>query len=692
MDEYGSAEKRPDTDEGESDADLHAEAMADFKRAAEAEEHNRATALEDIEFARLGKQWPDKVEQDRKKDGRPCLTFNRMPAFIRQVVNDSRLNRPAIKVRPVDSGSDPKTAEILNGLIRNIEVSSQADVAYDTGIDQAASGGWGYWRVDVDYACDDTFDRDLRIERVANQFTVYGDPDSTAADSSDWNVAFVTELLSEDEFKARWPKADAASFDADGTARDEQWYQQDMLRVAEYWRRRKVPRTIYLMADGSVLDAETLQQAQDQLAELGLAVEMLQPPQQAALTVKDERQTHSYQVTQYIISGAEVLETNEWAGRYIPLVPVYGDEVIVEGKRYLRSLICDAKDPQRSYNYWRTSAVEKVALDTKAPWVGPVGSFKTERRKWLASNNTNQVFLEYDLVPNGAPPQRAYSAGVPAGDMAMTAQASDDMKAIVGIYDASLGARSNETSGVAIRQRQREGDVSTFHFIDNLARAIRHTGRILVDLIPKVYDTRRIVRVLGEDGRPAEVVPGQTAGMAPINQPVIVEGVERVFDLTTGKYDVVVETGPGFSTKREEAAAQMMELAKGSPGIMPIIGDLFAQNLDWPGADEIAKRLRNMVPPQALGQQAQQGPTPQQAQQMQQALQQMQAQLQQLTQENQQLKLQNADKSQENAIKAREAEIKAHEAETDRMRTLVEASRPPAPPRAPQQTGPEPVF
>jgi hypothetical protein len=276
--------------------------------------------------------------------------------------------------------------------------------------------------------------------------------------------------------------------------------------------------------------------------------------------------------------------------------------------------------------------------------------------------------------------------------MAMTAAASDDMKATIGIYDASLGARSNETSGVAIRQRQREGDVSTFHFIDNLSRAIRHVGRILVDLIPKVYNTERVIRVLGEDRRPTEVIKGQPAGQVPVNQPVMVEGVERIFDLTTGKYDVTVETGPAFSTRREEAAAQMVELVRANPGMMPLVGDLLVRNLDWPGADDVAKRLENMVPPQAKGEQPQQGPSPQQAQQMQQALQQMQAQLQKLSQENAGLQLRLQDKQQQNAIAAEEARIKAQEAETNRLKTLIEASKPPEQNRAVIQTGQPPVF
>lgn len=664
-------------------------ALRDFKRASECEDENRKEALDDLKFSRMGEQWPDEVKQSRKLEGRPCMTFNRMPVYIRQVVNDSRLNRPAIKVHPVDSGSDPQTAEILDGLIRNIEVSSNADVAYDTAIDQAVSSGFGYFRINIDYACDDTFDLDIMIERVANQFTVYGDPNSTSADSSDWDTAFVTEMVTREEFMERFPKAEPKNWEGDHDEKSSEWYEEGKLRLAEYWVRKKVKRLIHRMQDGAIVDDDRLRAMMDEAIQQGVPYEMVE----MVIAPVDSRDTYGYEVTQYLLTGAQVLETNKWPGRFIPIVPVYGDEVIVEGKRYFRSLIRDAKDPQRSYNYWRTSAVEKVALDSKAPWIGPEGTFSgaKDAQKWSTSNVKNHPYLEYKPV-NGPAPARQYGGGVPAGDMAMTAAASDDMKATIGIYDASLGARSNETSGVAIRQRQREGDVSTFHFIDNLSRAIRHAGRILVDLIPKVYNTERVIRVLGEDRRPKEMIPGQPPGQVPVNQPVMIEGVERIFDITTGKYDVTVETGPAFSTRREEAAAQMTEMIRANPALMQIAGDLLVKNYDWPGADDLAKRIENMVPPQAKGQQPQQGPSPEQAQQMQQAMQQMQSKLQQLAQENQALKLQMQDKSQQNAIAAQEAQIKAQQAETDRFKALVEASKPPEQPRAVQITGQEPVF
>lgn len=617
-----------------TDADILKDAKEAFDLAAEAESENRKEALDDIRFARLGEQWPDNVKKQREREQRPCLTINRMPSFIRQVVNDARQNKPSIKCHPADDKADVETAEIINGLIRNIEYTSNADVAYDTAIENSVTCGIGYWRVKLDYAHDDTFDMDLCIDRVANVFSVYGDPHSTAADSSDWNRAFVTEMMKKTDFEKKYKGSKPVDWESLGyTSLKQPWAEGEQVMLAEYWERSEVSRIIVALSDGSIIDAERYKAAKDVFEVMGLQV-------------VGERATKSWKVVQRIMTGAEILETNDWAGKYIPIVPVYGDEINIEGKRYLRSLIRDAKDPQRMLNYWRTTSTEMVALAPKAPFIGPKGAFKSDLDKWNTANTQSHAFIEYD---GQTPPQRQPYAGPAAGAIQEAMNAADDLKSIMGIYDASLGARSNETSGRAILARQREGDVSTFHFIDNLARAIRHTGRILIDLIPTVYTGERIIRVLGPEGDDPKNVqlgkPTQTE-----------EGMEKVFDLTIGKYDLTVETGPSFTTRREEAAAQMTELLRVYPAAAPVIGDLLAKNLDWPGADEIAKRLQAMLPPQVKGQ------DPQTAQ-MQQAIQQLQQQLGQMGQENQQLK---TDK----LIDVEKVRVDAYNAETNRLKVM----------------------
>lgn len=639
--------------------DILKEAMDEFKAAEEAESENRKLSLEDVRFARLNEHWPDKVRKQREIEGRPCLTIPKLPAFIRQVVNDARQNKPAIKTHPVDDKADVKTAEIYNGLIRNIEYISDADVAYDTGVECAVDRGVGYWRVDIDYANDDTFDLDILIKRISNPFAVYRDPSSTSADSSDWNTAFFVDKMTKAAFKRSYRGAKKVDWKMDFAGVDSAWIDEDSVMVADWWRREEVQKTVVLLSDGSVIDADRLEKIRD----------LLEP---AGLSVKSERQVRSLKVRRYKLTGAEVISEDKWPGKYIPIIPVYGDDFDIEGKRYLRSLIHNAKDAQTMFNYWRTTSTELVALAPRVPFLGPKGAFKTDAAKWQTINTVSHPYVEFDVVPNapngGMPMRQSLDSGVAAGALQEALNASDDMKAIVGLYDASLGARSNETSGKAIIARQKEGDVSTFHFIDNLTRAIRHTGRVLIDLIPHIYDTPRIVRVLGEDGSQTPtpinqevpvkdedgnpvmeqaIGPDGQPQMQPVTdemgQPVVdpntgqpqmkpvMKPKTEIYDLTAGKYDLVVSSGPSYTTRREEAATQMGNLIQAFPQAATVVGPEMAKNLDWPGAEEIAKKLEAMT----------QGALPPQVQkQIDDGMKQMQS----LKQENEQLKADKSDK------------------------------------------------
>jgi hypothetical protein len=543
-----------------------ARARAEFARAREAGREDREAAAEDLRFARLGEQWPEAIRRARELEGRPCLTLNRLPAFIRQVVNEARQNRPAITCHPVDSAADPGTAEVLNGLIRNIEQSSDADVAYDTALDFAVTCGFGVLRIVARPAESGGEDLDLAIERVADPLSVWGDPDSQAADSSDWDVAFVTRQMRREAFLARWPDAEPVDWSDAATAGAVSANETgDTVTLVEYWRREAVTRRIVTLADGRELEAEAFELRRPFLEAAGLA------------PVGSPREVAGVRVVQRILSGAAVLETVDWPGRFIPLVPVYGEEVRVDGRRRLRGLVRDGRDAQRMFNYWRTTSTELAALAPRAPFIGRKGAFDTDQAKWATAHSQTHAYIEYD---GPEPPIRQPFAGVPAGALQEALNAADDLKSILGLHDASLGARSNETSGKAILARQREGDVSTFHYIDNLSRAIRHAGRILIDLIPKVYSTQRMVRILGADGAPALVEVNGEGG-----------GGGRVFDLGVGRYDLTVRAGPSFASRREEAASQMIELIRAFPPAAPLIGDLLAKNLDWPGAEEVARRL-----------------------------------------------------------------------------------------------------
>lgn len=626
-----------------TDDDLLKDAREAFDRAATAESKNRENWVADVRFARLGEQWPDAVRKQRELEGRPCLTLNKLPAFIRQVTNDARQNSPSIKFHPVGDGADKATAKVLDGLVRNIEYTSNADVAYDTALEHAVTGGFGYFRISTEYAGDDTFDQDIRIERIANPLSVYGDPLCLDADSANWNESFITDWWDIEAFRKKWRGADESNFDADSKDMVG-WRDGNDVQVAEWWTREDEPAKLLRLSNGIILfEPEYLK--------------MKQFYDVQGVSVVGDRPTTTKRVTQRIITGCEVLETNRWAGKYIPIVPVYGDDVIVEGERHLLSLVRFAKDPQQMHNFWRTASTELVALAPKTPFIGARGSFDTDAAKWATANSASHPYIEYDPVAGGAPPQRQPFSGPPAGALQEAMNSADDMKSIMGLYDASLGARSNETSGRAILARQREGDVSTFNYVDNLSRAIRHAGRIIADLIPKVYDAPRIIRVIHEDGTNKNVPINQKHAPDPDemqDQAEEMQGITRIFDLTAGKYDVTCEAGPSYTTKRAEAATQMVEFMRAVPAAGGMMGDLVAKNLDWPGADDIAERLKAMLPPPAQGQNPQLMQAQQQIQQMQ----------QQLAAMNQQLQ----DAQRDKALEFNKVKIDAFNAETNRLK------------------------
>lgn len=634
-----------------------------FKEDLDRESENRNDAQEDIRFAKLGEQWPQQVKTDREKEGRPCLTINRCPSFLRQVVNDSRINSPQIKVKPVDDDADPETAEILGGLIRNIEYSSQADVAYDTALDSSASCGMGFFKITTDYCDEQSFNQDIFIRRVTNPLSIVFDTYGESIDGSDWTHAAEIEWLPEDQFTRKYgKKTDKASFSADvidNINADE----SDLIRVASFWHVDEEEEKLLMLSDGTVISEDEFNKPHP---DFGVPFKVI--AEEMGLVVARTRKSTKRTVKQYVC-GADIIETNDWAGKWIPIVPVFGEEVFVDGKRYLKSLIRDIKDPQRMFNYWRTASTELVALAPKTPFIGPAGAFDTDADKWATANVKSHAFIEYD---GSQMPQRQPFVGVPAGVIQEALNAADDMKSIIGLYDASLGARSNETSGKAINARKVEGDISTFHFIDNLAKSIAHGGRILVDLIPKIYDTERVIRIIGVDGDTKNV---------PLKKPTEHKGIERIFDLGVGKYDVAVDTGPSFTTQREETAQQMMELLRSYPAAAPVIGDLLAKNLNWPDADVISKRLKAMLPPHLQGDEDESLPPEAVAQinglkkQMQGMGQQMQQGLGEFKKVLAELESLKADKELEFAkIKqdSRKLDIDAYNAETNRLKVQID--------------------
>ena len=553
-----------------------------WKRASDAESDTRRIGLEADKF-RAGDQWPDNVRVSRATDTRPCLTFNRMGQFTRQVTNDMRMNRPSLRIDPVGD-SDVDTAKIFEGLVRHIQVASNADVAYDCAGESAVGKGWGYFRIVTDYVDEESFDQEVKVKRIKNAFTVYYDPDCQEPDYSDAKYCFIVSDVEREVFKKDYPKALAGSteFESKGDT-PPTWQTNDYVRVAEWFQVEEKDAKLYLLSDGQTFIAKNEDEA-------------VLAAQASGLQIANKRDTKIREIVWRKITWCDELETNIWPGKYIPVIPVLGNDMDIDGKRQLTGMVYDAMDAQRMYNYWSTAETELIALAPKSPWLAAEGQMEGYEQIWQNANTINYSVLPYKPTAlNGQPvppPQRIQSEPPINAMIQAIAQADNNMKATTGIYDASLGSRSNETSGKAILARQREGDVSNFHYIDNLSRAIRFLGIQLLDLIPKIYDAPRVIRIIGEDEVAKTVKINQPSGEKDAN------GVDKIYDLTTGKYDVVVNVGPSFTTKRQESADAMVELTRADPTLMQKAGDLIVKQMDFPMAQELAERLKKTLPPE----------------------------------------------------------------------------------------------
>lgn len=582
-----------------------------------AESGNRQEAVADLQFL-VGKQWPDELQRRRQLEGRPCLTFNRLPTFLHQVTNDQRQNKPSIKVHPVGSDADVDKAEILQGMIRHIEYSSNADTAYDTAVNSAAAIGFGFWRLITDYESPTSFDQVIKFERLRDALKVYPDPASTEADGSDQKKCAIVRDCPRDEFKRMYPKEDAATSSAIGLLGGQVqagWMNDQFVREVEYYYFEYEKHTLCMLADGAIV-------FKDQVPD--------------GATIVQQRETQIPQLMWCKATAGAIIERTKIMCRWIPVFPVWGNEVDIQGKVFRSGIIRAAKDPAQMYNYWMTCATEEVSLRPKVPFIGAEGQFEGHEKQWGQANTQSFAYLEYKPVTIGdqlaPPPQRAPMADVPAGMLQMAMHASDNIKAVTGLFDSSLGARGTATSGVQEREQQRQGDTANFHYTDNLNRSIRHCGRCLLDMIPHYYDAERVVRRMSEDG---------TVESAEVNKPKIdplTQQVQEIMnDLTIGDYDVTISTGPSYSTMREEAAETMVELAGSFPRMMEVAGDLVIASMDFPGSSEISDRLKKTMPAELTqeGEGEEGGPPPlppeieQHIQQAEQMIQEMQAQLQQ---------------------------------------------------------------
>ena len=646
-----------------------------FTMAMSAMSESREDELDDLRFMAGSPdnqwQWPADVlatrgsVQGQTINARPCLTINKLPQHVKQVTNEQRQNRPSGKVIPADDKADVEVAEIFEGMVRHIEYMSDSDVVYDTACENQVTYGEGYFRILTEYCRDDSFDQDIRLGRIRNGFSVYMDPTIQDPCGSDAEWCFITEDVPKSEYERMFPDAaPLSSMMAQGVGDSSlsQWLTENTIRIAEYFYYKHTPTKLNLYPgnqsffDGSPEDK--------QMKAMGV-----KPLKSRMVDVK--------KVIWMKTNGYEVLEEQEWAGKWIPVIRVIGNEFEVDGRIFVSGLVRNAKDAQRMYNYWVSQEAEMLALAPKAPFIGYGGQFEGYEMQWKTANTTNWPYLEVNPdVTDGMGatlplPQRAPPPLAQTGLIQAKMGASDDIKATTGQYDSSLGATSNERSGKAILARERQGDVGTFHYGDNLTKAIRFGTRQLIDLIPKIYDTERIARIVGIDGEVSMVKINPTQP-EPVKKIVDEQGIviEKIYNPSVGYYDVVATTGPGYMTKRQEAMEAMAQILQGNPQLWSVAGDLFVKNMDWPGAQELAERLAKTIDPKLLSA-GDEDPALAAAQQQIAAMGQEMEQMHQM--------LQNVGKSiemQDLERKNFEAQIKMYDAETKRAVAMAAAMTP----------------
>jgi len=563
--------------------DIHAEAVARAKEAQDYHRENRDAMKDDLAFA-SGKQWPEHIVKKRNAKKRPCLTFDRTLQFVRQVTGDIRRNPPALSAAPVDDNADPRTAKVLSGIIRQIERDSDAQAAYVNAVDGAAIGGEGHFRLTTDYEDDDSPNLKLCVRQIRDHMSVLWDPYAEDRFKGDARYCFVYDRMPLDDFKAAYPDADTSSFEKDSNQTPnmpEGWWDGEHVIVAEYWWVETKKRARAYYDDGRSLDLDAMADDARETAEKDAK----------RVRVREERCVYSV-----IVNGMGMLtDPALWPGRRIPIFTVPGQEIAVGDQVVRMGLVRPIKDAQRAYNFMRSAAVEAMALAPKAPMMATPIQVSGHEEVWSQAVSDNVDFLPVNPDPKMPGwPQRMSSASPAVGLAQEALGAIEDMYGSTGIYPPSLGQKSNESSGRAILARQREGETGTFLYVDNLAGAIRAMGREIVYVIPKIYDTERVVRILGEEG---------DQGYARLNVPQV-DGSSAVAVMETGKppvvlpsldagkYDVDVKVGPTFATRREEARESLLAFVQATAGAGAACDDLIAKNMDWPGADELAERLK----------------------------------------------------------------------------------------------------
>lgn len=635
------------------DDDILQEAKKRFQACEDWEADFRKRFVEDLKFANAdpenGWQWDQVLQQNRTDKRKPCLTINKTRQHNLQIINDAKQNKPGVNIRPVGDGATYEAAQVFEGVVRHIEYQSNAEQAYDTATTFQVEGGIGYWRVITDYVSPDTFDQEIYIRRIKNPDTVYLDPDISEADGSDARFGFIFEDMSRDRFEAEYPdfKGDA---DLDVIGKGDSWCAKDSVRIAEYYRREQ-------KADKLVAFVDPMTQQQ-----VIIRKSVMDDNQKAMYELvkadpsTNERSVLTDEVQWFKIAGNKIIDRRVWPGKFVPIVRVIGEETVIEGKMDRKGHTRALKDAQRMYNYWTSEGTAQVALQTQTPYIAAVEATEGVETYWAKSNLDDAAYLPYNAYSEDGtrsipPPQRTPPPQMASAYIDGMRICENQLMMASGQYQSQFGQNENATSGKAINERQRQGDNATYHYIDNLAIGIKYTGKILIDLIPKIYDTPRVIRILAKDGTEGavQIDPNAQQAHQPTqdpNQEAESQTVSAIFNPNVGRYEIESDTGPGYATRRQEAFNAMTQIAAQDKGFLEKAGDLYWKAADFPMADELAERYANTIPAAVKGK----GPPPE--------VQQLQGQLQQAQDAIVKLTQQLNDKEKEINIKAFDSESK----------------------------------
>jgi hypothetical protein len=536
--------------------------------------------LEDLYFYG-SQQWPEDILRQRNDDRRPSETINKLPAFAAQIMNGMRQSEPGIKIRAVDNVTDPDTAEVIQGLIRGIMHNGNSKSAIDTASFYQVVCGLGYARILTKYCDDKTFNQELVVSRIDSPMSVYVPIDLiNELDFSDMPYAFIRTRISKDDFAEDYPDCDMTSYDLNGVGED-YWIGPDYLYICEYFERVRTVKTMYLLSNG-----ETTTESKRVTA-----------AKAEGLTVDKTREVEDYKIMWRKITMHDVLEEKEFPGKYIPIIPFIGQPINVNGEKRFVGMVRNSKSPQRMYNYFFNAAIEVIALAPRAPYVMAQAQIEGYEEVWATANSKNNAYLPYHPITSDGvaipPPQRTAPPEAGQSLFAGISLASEQLKEVTGIYDASLGSHGTETSGKAILARQKQGSIGSYHYTDNQAMAKQHMARIMVDIIPDIYDMARTIRVLGED-ETEKVVEVNKIHQDP-NEP------GKLYDLTVGQYDIVIDVGPNYETKRMETSENLMNIMQSNPQAAAPIMDLLYRNLDFTYAQEAGDRMKNIIKQQFPG-------------------------------------------------------------------------------------------